>query len=218
MIKRFRERLDELFENAPKTNRATELKEELLANLMDKYNDLLSSGKSEEDAFNIAIGGIGDVDELLKGLKEESVFDNEKLEKDRKKHALILSVSIGLYIMSVVILILCSEVFNIDENIGVCLMLTIDAIATCLIIYNAVSRPKYLKTDDTIVEEFKEWKSTNSRDKEVMKSIKSIFWMIIVAIYLLISFVFGNWSFSWIIFIIGAAIEKIITLAFQLKR
>lgn len=218
MIKRFRERLDELFENAPKTNRATELKEELLANLMDKYNDLLSSGKSEEDAFNIAIGGIGDVDELLKGLKEESVFDNEKLEKDRKKHALILSVSIGLYIMSAVILILCSEVFNIDENIGVCLMLTIDAIATCLIIYNAVSRPKYLKTDDTIVEEFKEWKSTNSRDKEVMKSIKSIFWMIIVAIYLLISFVFGIWSFSWIIFIIGAAIEKIITLAFQLKR
>lgn len=218
MIKRFRERLDELFENAPQTNRASELKEELLANLMDKYNDLLSSGKSEEDAFNIAMGGIGDVDELLKGLKENGMFDNVEMQKERKKNALILSGSIGLYIMSVVILILCCEVFNIDENIGVCVMLSIDAIATCLIIYNAVSRPKYFKNDDTIVEEFKEWKSTNSREKEVMKSIKSIVWMIIVAIYLLMSFVLGNWEFSWIIFIIGVAIEKIISLVFQLKR
>ena len=35
-------------------------------------------------------------------------------------------------------------------------MLTIDAVATCLIIYNVISRPKYLKEDDTLVEEFKE--------------------------------------------------------------
>ncbi|WP_435790140.1 permease prefix domain 1-containing protein [Clostridium sp.] len=64
MYKRFRERLYELFEDSPQTNRARELKEELLANLMDKYNDLISCGKAEYEAFNIAISGIGDVDEL----------------------------------------------------------------------------------------------------------------------------------------------------------
>ncbi|AGK99392.1 permease prefix domain 1-containing protein [Clostridium pasteurianum] len=218
MYEKFRKKVDELFENAPETSRARELKEELLANLMDKYNDLVASGKSEEEAFNIAIAGIGDVDDLIRGLKEKDVLDYAQIQKDRKKSALILSVSIGLYIMSVVILILCTEVFRIDDNIAVCIMLTMDAAATCIIIYNAVSRPKYLKADDTIVEEFKEWKSSTNKDREIIKSIRSILWMIIVVIYFVLSFQFSSWAYSWVIFIIGAAIERAITLAFQLRK
>lgn len=218
MIDKFRARLDELFINAPQTNKARELKEELLANLMDKYSDLISSGKSEEEAFNLTMDGIGDIDELLRGLKENDVFNYKQVTEDRKKSALIISVSIGLYIMSVVILIFCSEVLKINDEIAVCLMLSMDAVATCLIIYNAVSRPKYLKADNTIVEEFKEWKSTNNAEKEVVKSIKSIMWLVIVALYFLLSFAMGIWAFSWIIFIIGMAVDRIITLAFQLRR
>jgi len=218
MYEKFRQRLDELFENAPTTNRSRELKEELLANLMDKHNDLVSSGIKEEEAFNITISGIGDTDELIRELKEKNVFDYGQSVIDRKKSALVLSISIGLYIMSVVILIMCTEVLNINENIAVCLMLTIDAVATCLIIYNAVSRPKYLKADDTIVEEFKEWKSSNTTEKNMIKSIKSIMWLVITALYFLLSFTLYIWAFSWIIFIIGAAIDRIITLAFQLRK
>lgn len=218
MYEKFQKKLDELFENAPETNRARELKEELLANLIDKYNDLIASGKNDEEAFNIAVSGIGDVDELIRGLKEKDVLDYAQIEKSRKKSALIISTSVGLYIISVVILILFSEVFQIDDNINVCVMLTIDAIATCLIVYNAISKPKYLKADDTIVEEFKEWKSANSKDKEILKSIKSILWMLIVVLYFVLSFEFGSWAYSWVIFIIGAALERIITLAFQLRK
>ncbi|MEA4826240.1 MAG: hypothetical protein VB130_06360, partial [Clostridium sp.] len=176
------------------------------------------SGKSEEEAFKIVMSGIGDVDELIKGLKEQDVLSYEETQKHRKKSALILSVSVGLYIMSVVVLILLTEVFYANESISVCLMLTIDAIATGLIIYNAASRPKYLKTDDTIVEEFKEWKSANSKEKEILKSIKSIVWLVIVAFYFIISFTYGIWAFSWVIFIIGSAVEKIITLSFELRK
>lgn len=218
MYEKFRKKVDELFENAPETNRARELKEELLANLMDKYNDLVALGKGEEEAFNIAIAGIGDVEELIRGLKEKDIFDYAQIQKDRKKSALVLSGSIGLYIMSVVILILCTEVFKVDDNIAVCIMLTIDAVATCLIIYNAVSRPKYLKADDTIVEEFKEWKSSTNNEREIVKSIKSIMWMIIVVLYFVLSFAFSSWAYSWVIFIIGAAVDRIIGLAFQLRK
>ncbi|MGY0374689.1 permease prefix domain 1-containing protein [Clostridium sp. JNZ J1-5] len=218
MNEKLRKSVENLFENAPKTHRANELKEELLSNLIDKYNDLVSSGKSEEEAFKIVMSGIGDVDELIKGLKEQDVLSYEETQKHRKKSALILSVSVGLYIMSVVVLILLTEVFYANESISVCLMLTIDAIATGLIIYNAASRPKYLKTDDTIVEEFKEWKSANSKEKEILKSIKSIVWLVIVAFYFIISFTYGIWAFSWVIFIIGSAVEKIITLSFELRK
>lgn len=218
MYEKLRQRVDELFENAPKTSKANELKEELMANLIDKYNDLVAAGKNEDDAINSAITGIGDVDDLIRGLRNNDVFNYEQAKRDRQKSAMILSISIGMYIISVVVLILCSQVFEAGDIIGVCLMLTIDAVATCLIIYNAVSRPKYLKSDDTMVEEFKEWKSANTEKNKILQSIKSIVWTLIVAVYLLISFVFGAWAYSWIIFIIGAAIEKIITLTFQLKE
>lgn len=218
MYEKLRRRIDDLFENAPRTKRANDLKEELMANLIDKYNDLIASGKSEDEAVNCAIAGIGDVDELLRGLKENDVFNYEQRRKDRQKSALILSVSIGMYIMSVVVVILCTEVFGINSNIAACIMLTMDAAATCLIIYNAISRPKYIKEEDNMVEEFKEWKSVHSEKNNILQSVKSISWTLIVVIYLIISFVFGAWAYSWIIFIIGAVIEKIITLAFQLRE
>ena len=218
MYEKLRARVDGLFENAPKTRRANDLKEELMANLIDKYNDLIAADKTEDEAIKISIAGIGDVDELIAGLKEQNVLSHEQVQKDRQKTALIISVSVGLYIMSVVVLILLTEVFNINDEIAVCVMLTIDAIATCLIIYHNVSRPRYRKADDSMVEEFKEWKSTNTQKNNILKSIRSILWTLITAIYLLVSFLFGIWAYSWIIFIIGVAIEKIITLAFQLKE
>jgi len=218
MIEKFRVKLNELFENAPQTSRARELKEELLANLMDRYNDLVASGKSEEEAFSIALAGIGDIDELIIGLKDSYEFNPEQMRKDREKRAFILSISIGMYIMSVVILILLTSVFRVSGDLAICIMLTIDAFATCLIIYNAVSRPKYIKADDTIVEEFKEWKSANNTEKEVVNSIKSIMWLVIITLYFLLSFTLRIWSFSWILFIIGAAIERVITLIFQLRK
>ncbi|MGL4949412.1 MAG: permease prefix domain 1-containing protein, partial [Anaeroplasmataceae bacterium] len=74
------------------------------------------------------------------------------------------------------------------------------------------------KSEDSIVENFKELKSVHTEKDNILKSIKSIVWTIIVAIYLIISFVFDLWAYSWITFIIGAAVEKIITLSFQLKE
>ncbi|OAA91781.1 permease prefix domain 1-containing protein [Clostridium ljungdahlii] len=218
MHEKLRKSVEELFENAPKTHRATELKEELLANLIDKYDDFVSSGKDEEEAFKIAISSIGDVDELLEGLKDKNMFDYDEEQKYRRKNALVLSVSVGLYIMSVVILMLLNQVFMVNDVVSVSIMLTIDAVATCLIVYNHASKPKYVKGDDTIVEEFKQWKSSNDSQMEIIKSVKSIAWLIIVALYFILSFVFHAWGYSWVIFIIGAAVEKIITLSFKLKE
>ncbi|ADL51355.1 permease prefix domain 1-containing protein [Clostridium cellulovorans] len=218
MYHKLNKRLDELFENAPNTRRTKELREEVLANIIDKYNDLINCGKSEDEAINIVIAGIGDIDELINGIKDGYDDNYDEVQRDRKKYALTLAISVGLYIFGVVILLLCVEVFRIDEVVSISLMLTIDAIATGLIIYSSVSRPKYVKENDTMVEEFKEWKSANKNKNQIISSIKSILWISIVATYLLISFAFDIWNLSWIIFIIGAAIEKAITLAFQLKE
>ncbi len=58
--------VNELFRNAPDNPQTRELKEEILGNTLDKYDEQLSSGKDEASAYQNAITGIGDVDELIK--------------------------------------------------------------------------------------------------------------------------------------------------------
>ena len=66
MNDKLRKHVDILFAAAPKSQKTAEIKEELLTNLNDKYNDLLSNGYDSTAAFHIALSGIGDIDELLK--------------------------------------------------------------------------------------------------------------------------------------------------------
>jgi len=48
------------------------------------------------------------------------------------------------------------------------------------------------------------------RMKEARSALEGGFWLLVVATYLIISFVFRIWHFSWIIFIIAAAIQQIV--------
>ena len=209
--------VNNLFEDAPKNKKTYDLKEELLSNLDAKYNDLMSEGYPEEDSYNIVIYSIGDVDELISRLNFSDEDDMNIVDGARKKSALLVVVAVALYILSPALVIL-SEFLSLDEEIGVISMFIFIAIATGLLIYNGMTRPKYLKKDETLVEEFKEWKEENSQKNKLKKSITSAMWVTITAIYLVVSFYFGAWAYSWIIFIIGAAIDQIISVFFELKR
>ena len=68
---RIREYMDQLFESAPHTQRAYELKIELTQNLIEKYYALVGEGKDPEDAYNLTIMSIGDVRELFSQLEDD---------------------------------------------------------------------------------------------------------------------------------------------------
>lgn len=63
--------------NAPSTKRAVEFREEIICNIIEHYHTLIEEGKSETDAYNMAISSIGDVDELIKELIDDSIKHNE---------------------------------------------------------------------------------------------------------------------------------------------
>ena len=90
--------------------------------------------------------------------------------------------------------------------------------ATGLLIYNSMTKPHYARADDTIVEEFKEWHVKNDRQRDALNAFKGAYWSIVVGIYLFVSFLFGIWSFSWILFIMAAAVENIIKGVVALRR
>ena len=72
-----------LFAGKPDTSNVRDAKEELLSNLNDKYNDLIKNGKSETDAYQLVISGIGEIDELFQTPQEEDV-EISKIDNDIK--------------------------------------------------------------------------------------------------------------------------------------
>jgi hypothetical protein len=218
MKENLRKYIDNLFAQAPNTPKVMELKEELLSNLAAKYDDLITQGRSEDDAYKIAVGGIGDVNELIKGLENDKIYNYARQESDRRKSAMLVSIAVGLYIISIASVILCTMIPAVGPEAGAVVMFIIAAIETSLLVFSAMSRPKYRRSDNTIVEEFKEWKDTSSQNRQVYRSVVSAMWPLIVVIYLILSFVFGSWAYSWIIFLIGVALQHIIKLVFEMRK
>jgi hypothetical protein len=81
-----------------------------------------------------------------------------------------------------------------------------------------MTKPKYHKLDDTLVEEFKEWKASSNESDKMLKAISGSLWLLTVAIYIVISFLTGAWHITWIIFLIAGAVNTIIKALFDLKK
>ena len=214
MYNKLRDYMERLFENEPKTVKMMELKEEMLQNLVDKYNDLINQGKTEEAAYNIAVASVGDISELTAELKKENASRSVST-KDAPgvRSAALVSVAVMLYITSVIPVIFLS-----DNIAGVCVMFSMIALATGLIIFNGMTKPKYTKVDETIVEEFKEWKNASSSSNAAKKSVMASIWLVTVTVYLLVSFFTMAWHITWIIFLITAAVNGIVNALFDLKK
>lgn len=215
MNENIRKEVNILFQNAPNTKRANDLKDEIISNAEDKYEDLIKQGKNEEEALQTVIKEIGNVDELIEELNKNNPIHTEYVEEARKKTGLVVSICVGLYILSIIACVVLDEL-GLPDFITASSFLSIAGISTCVLIYHFMTKPKYVKYEDTIVEEFKEWKGKKDKNKEIKKTIDSILWTLTVIVYLVISFTFGIWYISWIIFLIASLIENIIKLIFKL--
>lgn len=63
--------IETMFSTLPKSEKARKLKQEMLFNMEEKYQDLINSGKSEAEAIGIIIASFGTVDELRATLAGE---------------------------------------------------------------------------------------------------------------------------------------------------
>ena len=212
MTDRIRLYVGEIFKKAPLTQKAVELREEVCSNLIDKYNDMKVRGASDEEAYTAAIASIGDEQELLNMLEPPAAPD----PKDAKRNALMVSVAVGLYIISIVPLIV-SDSAGYDPIIGLVFMFIVCAVATGLLIYNSLSRSGNVRMDDSLVEEFKEWKQNKGKSSRET-AITSALWLVTIAVYLAVSFLFNAWFISWVIFLIASAVERIITVVVREKK
>ena len=220
MEDKLRDYVEGLFAGTALTRKAVELKEEMIQNLNDKYNDLIAEGRSPEASYNIAVAGIGDVSGLISELEHETIttFDIDRYESAKTRSAMLTAMAVTIYILSVLPLIILSTFSASAWKIGVPLMFIMVAGATGLLVYNNMTKPKIRKGSDTIVEEFREWQTGAHDRKALRRSISAAMWSLITVLYFIVSFWTGAWHVTWIVFLIGAAIEAIINVFLALRK
>lgn len=198
-----------LFAGAPDSE---DIKQEILQNTLDRYDDLIAQGKVPEAAYRLAISGIGDINEILGSAPQvipavpaREVHPEEDAAAAKRKR--IRAIAIGLYIICIIPLIILSELgLNI---LGLCATLSIVAVATVAIIQNQ-------EPDEE--EEVHQSRKTDSPRGELHRSIRSLIGIITLIVYLAVSFLTGAWYITWLIFPLSGAIKGLIKAILDLKE
>lgn len=198
--------VDLLFAGTPDSD---DMKQEILQNTLDRYDDLISQGKSPEAAYRLAISGIGDIHEVLGNsttqtedrvspvVTQKTDYRGRPLPSARQKT--MRAVSIGMYICCVLPVIILGNIGN--GILGVCLMFLLIAAATVLMV---------MASND---EEEKE-KEAKKPQNPLEKALNTV----TLVVFLVLSFVTGAWYITWLIWPIMGAVKGIIRACQDLKR
>lgn len=192
-----------------------DMKQEILQNTLDRYDDLIAEGKVPQAAYRLAISGIGDINEIL-GTERQNipavshpVAKKEVTENDTHTKKLLRAIAVGLYILCPLPLILLSELGM--STLGLCGTLAIVAVATVMIILGGKK-----DGDDDDDEEEEEGPLTPSQ--ELRKAIQSVINTIGLVLYFVISFATKAWYITWLIFPIMGAVWGLTKAILDLKE
>ncbi len=104
MKEKLRKYVEDMVKDIPKTRSVVDLKEEIIGNMEERYDDLRAEGYGEQDAFDCTINAMGDIRSLFEeenrengGGKGEPVMAEERPEK-KKDHTvkiLVLGAALG---------------------------------------------------------------------------------------------------------------------------
>jgi hypothetical protein len=217
MSTKIRNYVEVLFSDIPRTKKSQELKEEILANVTERFNAYIAQGKTENQAYSLAVSEMGDIDEMLQSIAPDREL-KPKIDAYRVKRAKNTAIAVSLYIIGMAFLILFGGLptmldMDILEDtggiIGLIVLLVFSAIATAMLVYTYLAVPQdiepYLRErqkDDYDLGRVSEQK------RMLFKSVSSLLWLAITIIYLLVSFTTGAWHISWIIFLIGSFVQQ----------
>ena len=213
--------VDVLFTDIPSTRKAKELKEEILCNLSERFEDYISQGNSENQAYTLAVSSIGDVDEMLSQVMPDADFVKEA-GIYRHRNAKNTAIAVMMYIIGPMFLIgfaVAGEYAGYGDEIpaiiGLLIMLLFIAVATGIIVFTNMSTPPEFKS---FAEQNKrEYSFVSEKNNKVKQGILSIFWTTTTFIYLAVSFMTMAWHITWIIWILATIFAQIITTIFEMR-
>lgn len=197
--------IDLLFAGTPN---AADIKQEILQNTLDKYDDMIAQGRSPQSAYQLAICGIGDINEIL-GFESINTTTPQPQEKAKPATAckpvwkkVLSAVAICLYIMCPI------PLFVLQNETGLCGLLTFVAVATALMVICGGKS----KSDGSC-----EQPSTSPKE-ELRKAVKTIIWILGLCVYFALSIALQAWHITWLLFPITASVEGLALACMDLKE
>lgn len=181
-----------------------DIKQEILQNTLDRYDDLVSSGKVPEAAYRLAIAGIGDINEILGTNVPSTVVSHPAAEPedgDAPWKKLLRAIAVGLYILCPLPLFVLGDLGM--DSLGLCGTLGIVAVATVMIMLGAKK------------EKPAEQEEEEEPQSELSKSLIGLIWALGLGVYFLISFATNYWHITWVIFPILGALDSLVSAIIQ---
>ncbi len=196
-----------LFAGAPD---AEDIKQEILQNTLDRYDDLLAQGKQPEAAYSLAISGIGDINEILSSghpIGAGSTTPAVPAPAEDKNNRLRTAVAVAMYILCPVPLFISGDLGG--GVMGLSMTCLLIAAATALLIMNKSEKAPSSQAGTEAPADPK---------KELRKSVNGMIWAIGLALYFLVSFTTHAWFITWVIFPLTGAVQGLIRAILDLKE
>lgn len=222
MNDKLKKHMEDVFRDIPRTSKAAVLQEKLSGKLNEKYVEFLESGKSPDEAADMAILEMKDMECLLKTLEEDEGPENEKVMRYRRKSARLLAAAVVLYILGTGIWFMYSlSIANEKGEItpyfgqeglvaGIFFLFAFYAAATGLLIYRSHSVERYAGID----------KGEEQEKKRQIRNVRYILWPAVMLSFAVISFIMKNIHTGVLVFMLlaGVVLERIIVVVFLKKK
>lgn len=191
--------LNNMFLNMPDTKQVRKAKEDLSIMMEDKYNELLSEGKTDNEAVGIVISEFGNLEELSEELGlddlsshtyQENTYEKMISDRDAKDYVEVTTqtakktgIGVFLCVCSPIVLIMLSGLADrgvITEGVMICVgmsvLLAMIAVAVVIFIYNGskVQKYDYLKRTSVGLSSSTEYYLRNLLEQEAGKSARYI--------------------------------------------
>lgn len=186
-----------VFSDVPSTDRTQRIKDEIIQNLLDKYADLVKAGKSEEDAYAIAISSGGDLSGIVADLKGETKHYNYNYEKQfckvyEKEYAREKKK--------------CSSFNSLLWPVVTCVYLLFS-----MLVHSWFYSWIIFLIACVISSAFKFY-TVKSNSKVRRNALNSMVWMSATSLYFILSFITARWDMTWILFVLAVPMNKIAAL------
>ena len=219
MRQKLTEYVDAIFRSAALTVRNAELKEEIMQNTLEKYDDLLADGKSPEEAYRAAVDGIGDISQLIepahippqpkqeqavsvqkggKQVKVEVHVEQDADADDFAQRKRLLNSAIGaIWLVCIALYFVWSFASGAWYITWIVFLLTpgLTQLLTAAFYWNVPEKRRMVRSNCI-----------------------GAMWMFMTAAYFVVSFQTGAWYITWVMFLIAAALAGLLNACFDLGR
>ncbi|MCM1523395.1 MAG: permease prefix domain 1-containing protein [Ruminococcus sp.] len=214
--------VDSLFKDVPESPAVNDLRDEILSNLEERYDDCIKSGMSHQRAYAAVIGTMGDVSRLIAQVSDTGVHTAGIFEKASsgggflKKYGYIFTeeniktikrASIAIMWLLIVLLFFLL-VFNGGEEYS-WLMFIVGAGLTVGVNTAAKALSMSRRGDGG--------ETRAALLKTVQRGVSAIIWLMAVFFFFVTGFDSYQWELSWLLFIVAAIVQIIINTVFKIQ-